>query len=338
MIKKTENIPQEDRSWEKIIMRYNRPDLHKSMWQILNTLIPYAGIWYLMVLSLQYPYWITLLLSLPAAGLLIRAFIIFHDCGHGSFFRTRKTNDILGRIIGVLVFTPYSPWHQSHRVHHATSGNLDKRGVGDVWTLTLEEYKARSKRDQFLYRMYRNPFVMFVLGPIYMVLFRNRVTTKMMSRQDRLDIYTTNLGLLLTATVLSLLMGVKAYLLIQVPIIMIAHFLGIWLFYVQHQYDEVSWERGHQWDYKTAALSGSSFLMLPAVLQWFTGNIGFHHVHHLSSKIPNYNLASCHYENDLFRVVKPITLLSSFRSLRLRLWDETTRQMISFRKMTILCR
>ena len=338
MIQKTKNIPQEDRSWEKIIMKYNRPDLRKSIWQILNTLIPYVGIWYLMVLSLQYPYWITLLLSLPASGLLIRAFIIFHDCGHGSFFRTRKANEILGRIIGVLVFTPHSPWHQSHRVHHATSGNLDKRGVGDVWTLTLEEYKTRSKRDQFLYRMYRNPFVMFVLGPVYMVLFRNRVTTKRMSRQDRLDVYTTNLGLFLTASVLSLLLGVKAYLLIQVPIIMIAHFLGIWLFYVQHQYDEVSWERGQQWDYKTAALSGSSFLKLPSVLQWFTGNIGFHHVHHLSSKIPNYNLARCHYENDLFQVVKPITLLSSFRSLRLRLWDETTRQMISFRKMTILCR
>jgi omega-6 fatty acid desaturase (delta-12 desaturase) len=327
-----------DRSWENVIMRYNRPDLRKSIWQILNTLIPYAGSWYLMILSLQYPYWITLLLSLPAAGLLVRAFIIFHDCGHGSFFRTRKANEILGRIIGVLVFTPYSPWHQSHRVHHATSGNLDKRGVGDVWTLTLEEYKARSKWDQFLYRMYRNPFVMFVLGPVYMVLFRNRITTKRMSRQDRLDVYTTNLGLFLTASVLSLLIGVKAYLLIQVPIIMIAHFLGIWLFYVQHQYDEVSWERGQQWDYKTAALSGSSFLKLPSVLQWFTGNIGFHHVHHLSSKIPNYHLARCHYENDLFTTVKPITLLSSFKSLRLRLWDETTRQMISFRKMTVFYR
>jgi len=287
MIKKTENIPQEDRSWERIIMKYNRPDLRKSLWQISNTFIPYVGIWYLMVLSLQYPYWLTLLLSLPASGLLIRMFIIFHDCGHGSFFRSKKTNDIVGNIFGILTFTPYSAWHYSHRVHHATSGNLDKRGVGDIWTLTVDEYLACSKRNRLVYRLYRNPIIMVTIGSLYLLLISSRFTKKRMSRQERLNVYITNIGMLLTAGLLCLLIGVKAYLLIQLPIILIAHGAGIWLFYLQHQFDEVSWERSQTWDYKAAAIGGSSYLKLPAILQWFTGNIGFHHVHHLSPKIPN---------------------------------------------------
>lgn len=331
-----DNSIQADRSWEKIVMKYNRPELRKSIWQMLNTLVPYAVIWFLLVQSLQYPYWVTLLLTLPASGLLIRAFIIFHDCGHGSYFQSKSANNIVGKFLGILTFTPFSSWNNTHRIHHATSGNLDQRGVGDVWTLTLEEYIARSPRDRFLYRMYRHPFVMFILGPIYMVIFRNRLTTKKMSSQERVNVYITNFGILVTATVLSLIIGVKAYLLIQLPIVLIAHTLGIWLFYVQHQYDDVFWERSQQWDYKSAAIEGSSFLKLPLILQWFTGSIGFHHVHHLSSKIPNYNLARCHYENEIFRQVKPITILSSFKTLNLRLWDETSRQMISFRKMAVL--
>lgn len=327
-----------DRTWEKIIMKYNRPDLRKSLWQILNTIVPYVGIWIVMYFSLQYSYWITLLLSLPAAGLLIRLFIIFHDCGHGSFFRSKRANDITGILTGILTFTPYSPWHFSHRVHHATAGNLDKRGVGDVWTLTVDEYLARSKRERFIYRMYRHPLVMLTIGSLYMVLIVNRFSRKKMNQSSRMSVYVTNIGLLVIAVLLSFWIGVKAYLLIQVPIVLIAHSAGIWLFYVQHQFDDVNWDRSQQWDYKNAAIKGSSFLKLPAILQWFTGNIGFHHVHHLSPKIPNYNLARCHYENELFRDVKPITLLSSFRTLHLRLWDETTRQMIGFRKLALLQR
>jgi omega-6 fatty acid desaturase (delta-12 desaturase) len=332
----TDSTIQTNRSWEKIIMNYNRPDLRKSLWQVGNTFIPYLGIGYLMYLSLQYSYWITLLLSIPAAGFLIRLFIIFHDCGHGSFFRLKKANDIVGKLIGVLVLTPYSSWHGSHKVHHATAGNLDKRGVGDVWTLTVEEYQGLSKRDRLVYRLYRNPWIMFTVGSIYLVLIINRFTKKWMSRSEKLNVYATNIGLLMVAGLLSFWIGVQAYLLIQVPVILIGHCAGIWLFYVQHQFDNVYWNRGQQWAYEDAAMQGSSFLKLPAVLQWFTGNIGFHHVHHLSSRIPNYNLARCHYENDIFNDIQPITLLSSFRTLNLRLWDEVSHRMISFRKMVIL--
>ena len=333
-----ENNIHTEQSWHEIIMKYNKPDLRKSIWQILNTFIPYVGLWILMYLSLDYPYWVTLLLTLPAAGLLIRLFIIFHDCGHGSFFHTRRVNDLVGKIIGVLTFTPYSPWHYNHKVHHATSGNLDKRGTGDVWTLTVDEYRALSKWDRFLYRIYRNPLIMFTFGSVYVVLIKNRFAKKEMNKQGRMNVYVTNVGILLLASSLSLVIGIKAYILIQMPIIIFAHCAGLWLFYVQHQFEDVSWDTGEVWDYKTAAVEGSSFLKLPAVLQWFTGNIGFHHVHHLSPLIPNYNLARCHYENELFRNVKPMTLFSSFKTLKLRVWDEATRQMISFRKMALTAR
>ena len=324
---------QEDRSWEKIIMKYNHPDLRRSMWQIVNTLVPYVVIWFLMVQSLHYSYWITLLLSLPASGFLIRLFIIFHDCGHGSFFRSRKANAAVGKLFGILAFTPFNRWHQQHRIHHATSGNLDKRGFGDVWTMTVAEYLNSSKRKRFLYRTFRNPFFLFTFAPFYIFLVQNRITKSVMSKKEKLNVYFTNMMILIMAVSISLVIGLKAYLMIQLPVLVIAHVIGLWLFYIQHQFDDVSWERTEQWDYKTAAIMGSSFLKLPAILQWFTGNIGFHHVHHLSSKIPNYNLARCHYENDLFSKIKPIVLFSTFRALKLSLWDETTRRLISFRKL-----
>lgn len=288
-----------------------------------------------MAKSLQYSYWITLLLSVVAAGFLIRLFIIFHDCGHGSFFRSRKANDIVGRITGILTFTPYFKWHQQHRIHHATAGNLDKRGVGDVWTLTVDEYLSASRGKRFFYRAFRNPFFMFTVGPLYVILITNRLTKKQMTKKEKRNIYFTNIMLLLMAASISLLIGIKAYLLIQIPLILVAHALGIWLFYIQHQFDEVSWERDDKWDYKTAAIKGSSFLKLPAILQWFTGNIGFHHVHHLSSKIPNYNLPRCHYENDLFKDVTPIIFTATFKALNLSLWDEKAQRLTTFRKVAM---
>jgi acyl-lipid omega-6 desaturase (Delta-12 desaturase) len=330
-----ENRSVSDRSWEKVVMKYNRPELRKSIWQICNTVIPFILFWLLMVKSLQYSYWITLLLTVIASGFLIRLFIIFHDCGHGSFFRSRIANDIVGKIMGILTFTPYNKWHQQHRVHHATSGNLDKRGVGDVWTLTVDEYLSATKGKRFFYRAFRNPFIMFTIGPLYIILITNRLTKKQMAKQDKRNIYFTNIMLLLMAASISLLIGIKAYLLIQIPLILIAHALGIWLFYIQHQFDEVSWERDENWDYKTAAIKGSSFLKLPAVLQWFTGNIGFHHVHHLSSKIPNYNLPRCHYENDLFKDVTPIIFTTTFKALNLNLWDEKAQRLTTFRKVAM---
>ena len=324
---------QKDRSWEKIIMQYNKPVLRKSVWQIINSFIPFVGLWFILVWSLQYPYWLTLLLSLPAAGFTIRLFIIFHDCGHQSFFKTKKANDLVGKIMGILTFTPFTPWHNSHRIHHSTAGNLDKRGVGDVWTLTVEEYETASKRVRLYYRLYRNPWFMFTIGSLYMVLVKNRFTNKRMDREAKRNVYFTNVMILAISAILSLFIGLKSYLLIQVPIIIFAHSIGIWLFYVQHQFDDVYWDHGQQWDYKSAAIEGSSFLKLPVVIQWFTGNIGFHHIHHLSPRIPNYNLPSCHYENEFFSSIEPVTLLSGLKTLNLRLWDNISKRMITFRQL-----
>jgi acyl-lipid omega-6 desaturase (Delta-12 desaturase) len=323
-----------DRSWEKIIMKYNQPDNRKSIWQICNSFIPYVGIWVLMYFSLSLPYWTTLLLAILAAGFMIRLFIIFHDCGHGSFFRSKKINDIVGNIIGVLVFTPYSPWHYSHKLHHSTAGNLAKRGQGDVWTMTVEEYKNAPKGERTYYNLYRNPWIMFTIGALLMMFVKNRFTSKKMSKSDKQNVYFTNIMLVAIVAVMSLLIGFTNYLIIQLPIVLISHSAGIWLFYVQHQFDDVYWDDGLKWDYKSAAMEGSSFLKLPIVLQWFTGNIGFHHIHHLSPRIPNYNLARCHYENELFREIRPLTIKSSIKTLKLRLWDDISGRMISFRQLS----
>jgi omega-6 fatty acid desaturase (delta-12 desaturase) len=325
----------DNRSWEQVVLKYNHPDLKKSIWQICNSLIPYIFMWYLMYRSLQYPYWVTLLLSLVASGFLIRIFIIFHDCGHRSFFVSRRSNNVIGMIMGILAFTPFYKWHHQHWIHHSTSGNLDKRGVGDVWTMTVQEYLDSPRLKRFYYRAFRNPFLMFTVGPLLVVLLQNRITNKRLTRLEKLNVYFTNLMVLLMAVLISLAIGIKAYLLIQIPVILISHSMGIWLFYIQHQFDDVYWEHSGKWDYKTSAIRGSSFLKLPSVFQWFTGNIGFHHVHHLSSRIPNYYLEKCHKENEIFKDVKPIVLFKTFRALTLGLWDEANRRMISFRKISV---
>lgn len=322
-----------DRSWQKIIMKYNQPDLRKSIWQILNSFIPYVILWILMVQSLKVSYLLTLFLALIASGLMVRIFIIFHDCGHGSFFKSKKANRMVGMISGLVAFTPYDKWHYHHAEHHATTVNLDKRGIGDVWTMTVEEYRNSSKGKRLIYRAFRNPFVMFTIGPLFMILGQNRFTTKIMDSKQRRNVYFTNFILLAIVIGMSLLLGLKTYLLIQVPLLLISHVVGLWLFYIQHQFEDVSWDRAESWDYKTAAIEGSSFLKLPRILQWFTGNIGYHHVHHLSPRIPNYNLARCQSENELFKDVKPITIAATFRALNLSLWDEASGQLVRFRQV-----
>ena len=324
------NTTTDNRLWEKVIRKYNKPDVKKSIWQIVNSLIPYAFMWYLMYLSLQFSYAVTLLLALIASGFLIRIFIIFHDCGHGSFFKSAKANNAVGMIAGFLTFTPYQMWHHHHRIHHASAVNLDKRGIGDVWTMTKEEYLNSVKPAQRYYRFFRNPFVMFIIGPLFVIFFQNRVTRKRMNREDRIHVYITNVAILLMSAGLIMLMGWKAFLMIQLPVIFFSHSIGIWLFLIQHNFEDINWERNDNWDYKTAAFRGCSFLRFPAVFQWFTGNIGFHHVHHLSPRIPNYHLARCHYENDIFRDIKPIRFLSTFSFLKLHLWDEENQRMIGF--------
>ena len=317
--------------WVKIIAKYRNPSRSLSWWQLANTFIPYVILWGLMVWSLSISYWLTLLFIFPAAGLVIRLFIIFHDCGHGSYFKSRRLSDTIGYLLGVLTFTPYKRWHHAHLIHHRTAGNLDKRGVGDVWTLTVREYEQLSSKKKFYYRVYRNPAIMFGIGAGLIFLFANRFTRKDFSREERKSVYFTNLGIAVLAATLCLTIGWKAYLLIQIPVMYFAAVAGVYMFYVQHQFDGVHWYEDKNWDFKTVALQGSSFFKLPKVLQWFTGNIGFHHIHHLSFKIPNYYLEACHKENEIFSKTKPITFFRSFGTLKLRLCNEETRQLVGFK-------
>jgi acyl-lipid omega-6 desaturase (Delta-12 desaturase) len=314
----------------KLIAPYKNPKISSSIWQIANTLIPFLALWFLMIYAIQFSWWYVLPLYVLTAGFTVRLFIIFHDCGHGAFFKSKALNDIVGVIFGILTFTPYFSWHFAHLIHHRTAGNLDKRGIGDVWTLTVDEFNNLPKGKKLFYKIYRNPFIMFGIGAILIFLITNRFTRKNFSRRERISVYVTNLGILALATGISLLIGFKSYILIQLPIIYFASASGVLLFYLQHQFPDVHWYRDEKWDYSTVAITGASYLKLPKVLQWFSGNIGFHHIHHLSSKIPNYNLEKCHNENELFKQVVPVTFRTSLKSLKLRLWDEQGQQLVTF--------
>ena len=320
-------------SWKEIVLQYQKPSRWRALWQIGNTLGPYALLWYLMYISLAISYWITLPLAILAGAFLIRVFIIFHDCGHGSFFKSKIANDVVGFITGMLTFTPYYHWRWEHAVHHASAGHLDKRGTGDVWTMTVQEYLESSGWKRFSYRLARNPIVLFVIAPLYLFVVRQRFVSAKANRRERWSVHWMNLAILGMAAGLSLVFGVIPYLIIQSTAMAVAGSAGIWLFYVQHQFEDVYWERADQWDHTAAALQGSSFYKLPKILQWFSGNIGFHHIHHLSSRIPNYNLEGCHKAHPLFQSVKPITLFSSLKSFAFRLWDEEHKKLISFRRL-----
>jgi omega-6 fatty acid desaturase (delta-12 desaturase) len=319
--------------WIEIISRYNKPDPIKSWWQIFNSLVPYILLWVVMVKTINISYWLTLLLAVFAAGFMVRIFIIFHDCGHGSFFRSKTLNRIVGIITGLIVFTPYNKWHHEHAIHHQTVGNLDKRGIGDVKTLTVDEYLKLSKWQRFLYRLYRNPFFLFGVAPMLIFTILQRFTKKGMTIMEKLYVHLSTFAIIVCIFLLILLIGWKTFLLIQLPILYIATAHGVWLFYVQHQFRYVVWTDSVNWDYKTTALKGSSMFKLPGVLNWFTGNIGYHHIHHLSPMIPNYNLKRCHKENKIFQEVKPLTFFSAFESLFLRLWDEKRQMMVGFNEI-----
>jgi len=317
-------------SWRQSIARRQKPILRSSVWQLTNTLMPYFVLWGLMVWSLDFSYWLTLALAVVAAGFLARIFIIFHDCAHGSFTTSRRANRTLEFFTGLLTFTPYRQWRHQHAIHHATSGDLDGRGWGAIWTLTVEEYLSASRWKRLAYRLVRSPLILFVVAPPYLFLIHHRFPSRAAGLRDRRGVHLTNAALLGIVILMSATIGIKAYLLIQLPVILIAGVVGVWLFYVQHQFEGVYWERRQNWDFETAALRGSSFYKLPRVLQWFTGNIGFHHIHHLCPAIPNYSLEKCHEETPRFREVRALTLWSSFRSLSLRLWDERRKKLVGF--------
>ena len=313
----------------EILAQYQRPNRWRSTWELANTLVPYFVLWYLMVLSLRVSYLLTLGLAVLTAGFMVRTFIIFHDCGHGSFFKSRRANDVVGVITGIITFTPYYRWRHDHAIHHATAGDLDRRGVGDVQTLTVQEYLNLSWWRRTIYRITRHPLVMFTIGASLVFAVFQRFYLPGTGRRERNSVITTDLALAVLIAGLIYLIGWKAYLLIQIPVMLIGTSTGVWLFYVQHNFEGTYWERHDKWDFIRAGLDGSSFYKLPIILQWFTGNIGFHHIHHLNARIPNYLLPKAYKENPVFHV-RPLTLLTSLRCLRLRLWDEQTHQMVGF--------
>ena len=318
-----------------IILRHAVSSPAKAAWQIFDTLLPYVLLWALAIYLLlhDYPLWLCFIPVLVAAPFLVRIFVIFHDCCHSSFFKHKWANQLTGYLSGILVFTPYQDWRQAHIHHHATAGNLDKRGVGDIWTLTVEEYLAAPKAKRIIYRIFRNPFFLFGFGPAFIFLFLQRFSQKGIQHKGRLSVYITNFGIVAVALLLGTFIGFKNYLMIQLPITIIAATLGLWLFYVQHQYEEAYWEHDDIRDSVEAALQGSSYYKLPKIAQWFTGNIGLHHIHHLNPSIPNYNLQACHNEIHRIRPIEPMGILKSLKSLRIHLWDENTKRLISFRAM-----
>lgn len=319
--------------WMEVVSRYNSPDSLRSWWQIINSVGPYIILWVVMLYTIRFSYLLTLLLSVLAAGFMVRIFIIFHDCGHGSFFKSKRLSKVVGILSGLIVFTPYHMWHHEHKIHHQTVGNLDKRGIGDVLTLTVEEYQNLSWFRRLYYRIYRNPIVLFGIAPILIFTIGQRFTKKQMSLKEKLFVHLSNLSLIAIVTIMILLVGWEKYLMIQIPVLLIATSHGVWLFYIQHQFRHVVWTKSANWDYKTIALKGSSLFKLPGILNWFTGNIGYHHIHHLSPLIPNYNLKRCHEENQIFQDVKPVTFFTAFESLFLRLWDEKSQMLIKFSEL-----
>lgn len=321
--------------WKEKVLHYQTPSLWRAIWQLTNSFALYALFWFLAYRTLLDSIWLSMLFATLAAAMLIRIFIVFHDCGHGSFFKSKTANDVVGFITGLMALTPYHHWRWEHSVHHATSGNLDKRGMGDIWTLTMKEYLEGSSFLRFRYKIARNPIVIFVIAPVLLFTIYQRFPDRNASPRERNSVLWMNLAILVMAIGMSSLMGWQAYLLIQLFITAVGSGAGIWMFYVQHQFDETHWERAEEWDYATAALHGSSFYKLPRILTWMTGNIGYHHIHHLSSRIPNYNLARCHRELPFANEVKPITFWKSLKSLTLRLWDEEQKRLVGYREMRI---
>jgi acyl-lipid omega-6 desaturase (Delta-12 desaturase) len=328
------------RSWMPALSRYTAPSHLRSLIEILITAVPFVLLWIGMWACLRWSYLLSLAIAVPAAGFLVRLFMIQHDCGHGSFFRARLANDWVGRAIGVLTLTPYDQWRRSHAVHHASSGNLDRRGIGDITTLTVGEYLAASRVRRFAYRLYRHPLVMFGLGPAYLFLVRHRFPADVALRSWRswLSPMATNLAIAVLAAAAISVVGVRGFLLVHLPITLLAASIGVWLFYVQHQFEETVWARAGAWTMPEAALHGSSHYDLPPVMRWFTANIGVHHVHHLCSRIPFYRLARVLRDHPDLTGVGRLTLPQSIGCVRLALWDEACGRMISFRQLRALRR
>ena len=323
------------REWLPVLHLYREPDGFRSGLELAVTLVPFVLLWVAAWASLRWSYLISLAFATLAAGFLVRLFMIQHDCGHGALFARRLTNDWIGRVISVLTLTPYDAWRHSHGIHHASSGNLDRRGIGDITTLTVAEYLERPWWGRLAYRLYRSPAVMFGLGPAFVFLLRNRwpLDGTLARWRSWVSPMATNFAIVLAAAAVASLVGMRAFLLVHIPIVLIAATIGVWLFYIQHQFEHTTWASDQAWNLHDAALYGSSYYDLPAFLRWFTADIGVHHVHHLCSRIPFYRLPQAlRAHPDIARIGR-ITLRESLRCVRLTLWDETNRRLISFQEL-----
>ena len=332
-------VAPEARSWTQILAHYREPNHARSIFEIAVTLAPLVALWTLAWAAYYFGYWwLSLILAVPAAGFLVRLFMIQHDCSHGSFFRHRLANDWVGRVIGVLTLTPYDFWRRTHAIHHASSGHLERRGIGDVDTLTVREYQALSIWGRLRYRVYRHPVVMFGIGPLYLFVLQHRLPVGMLRGagwQPWISTMATNLAIATLVATLIWLIGVGPFLLVHLPIVLVSGSIGVWLFYVQHQFEQTYWAHEGDWTYQDAALQGSSHYDLPVVLRWFTANIGVHHVHHLCARIPYYRLSRALKDHPELKGISRLTLLESFRCVRLTLWDEGRRRLVSFREARV---
>ena len=315
----------------KDVAPFAKSDQKKSVMQLINTVPPLLIFWFLAYQSLSVSFWLMLPFAVIAAGFVIRTFIIFHDCTHGSFFKSRKANDIVGTITGVLTLFAYSKWKREHAIHHASSSNLDKRGIGDIWVMTVDEYIEAPKKTRLFYRLYRNPLVMFVIGPLYLVLITSRFNRKDARQKERNNTYLINAILVVLYTAIILLIGWQSFVIVQGSIMFIAGALGIWLFYIQHTFEDSYFEEESEWDYVKAAVDGSSYYKLPKVLQWATGNIGFHHVHHLSPRVPNYNLEQAHDSTPPLHNATTINIKTSLESLKYKLYNPEKKGFVTFK-------
>jgi acyl-lipid omega-6 desaturase (Delta-12 desaturase) len=316
--------------WREALAPYARPHLGRSLRDVATSVAPYLALSALMYIALDVSVLLVLALAIPAAGFLVRVFIVFHDCTHGSFLPSKRANARLGVVLGLLVYTPFASWRHSHAVHHATAGDLDRRGVGDVLTLTVGEYQASSWWSRLKYRLFRNPLVMFGLGPSYVMVLQPRLVSRSARPRIRRSVIATDVALAVLVGALCWLMGWREFLLVQGPTLLLAGAVGVWLFYVQHQFEDTYWQSDGHWSYDDAGLRGSSYLKLPKLLQFFTGNIGFHHVHHLGARIPNYNLQRAHAENPILHGVPTLSLWDGLRAVRLKLWDEGRGRLVTF--------
>ncbi|HRP07737.1 MAG TPA: fatty acid desaturase [Gemmatimonadales bacterium] len=321
--------------WNSLLAPYRHSITWKSTWQLSTTVLLFVAAWMTMKWSLGTGYWLTLLLAVPTALLVVRLFMLQHDCGHGSFFRSKRANTITGSILGVITLVPYTYWRKTHAIHHASSGDLDGRDFGDIDTLTVREYLSRTRFKRLMYRLYRNPVVFLGVGPLWQFVLKHRLPLDIPRNWKRewASVHWTNAGIVAVVVVMCWLVGWKTFLAVQLPITIIAGIIGVYLFYVQHQYEDTYWRYREAWNYYAAGLEGASHLVMPRILQWWTANIGLHHIHHLASRIPNYRLQQCFDDIPMLRKVTTLTLPASVKTLWLTLWDEDEKKLIGFREL-----